>query len=279
MSLLANLEKYLRIVKAQECPFRFLLSRVLRYTGTWRVFYIKRRGYILKLHPASLALSLWVNPDERELDSYVISSLLERGDVYVDVGANIGHLVIEGALAVGREGKVFAFEAHPRTAQYLRENVSINGLTNVFIAQVAVGSQFGWVRFSDIKSDDQNRVIADEKGIYVPQVCLEPFVIGEKIKLLKIDVEGFEKFVIEGLGHSIDNVEHIYFEVMDSHYKEFDYEFTEIFDLLSSAGFTIASFKNNGLEVVSRDRSFPICENLLASRDLNKVRKMLGFSV
>ena len=63
--------------------------------------HIQRTGYLLKFHPASLAMALWVDPHDRHLDSETIRALLTEGDSYVDVGANIGHLTIEATLVVG----------------------------------------------------------------------------------------------------------------------------------------------------------------------------------
>ncbi|MGH8523299.1 MAG: FkbM family methyltransferase [Gammaproteobacteria bacterium] len=144
---------------------------------------------MLKFHPASLAMALWVDPHYDRLDSEAIRALLREGDSYVDVGANIGHLTIEAAFAVGDTGTITAFEAHPCTAEYLRENVEINNLTRVRVAQLAVGDAFRWVTFSDIDSDDQNKVVPMGRGIAVPMVRLDAFFAGEAITLLKVDVE------------------------------------------------------------------------------------------
>ena len=84
--------------------------------------------------------------------------VFKPSEVYVDVGANIGHLSIEAALLAGSAEQVYAFEGHPRICAHLRENVALNRLSNVRIAQIAIGDTGGWTRFSDYHADDMNRV-------------------------------------------------------------------------------------------------------------------------
>ena len=164
--------RYLQIIFNQKRPIRFLLSRLLRDSGLCRFVKIHRQGYMLHLNSASLSMSLWIDPNDRHSDSDVLKAILKPGDTYVDVGANIGHLAIEAALIVGKTGSITAFEAHPNTAEFLRQNILLNKLYNVRVAQVAVGEYFGWVGFTNQRSDDQNSV--NESGeIVVPLVTLD----------------------------------------------------------------------------------------------------------
>ena len=263
-------------LSAEKHPVRFLLSRFLRMTKLCRLLHIQRRGYLLKFHPSSLAMSLWVDPDYSRSDSTVIRNLLREGDSYVDVGANIGHLTIEAALAVGDTGTITAFEAHPRIAEYLRENVELNNLTRVRAAQLAVGDDFRWITFSNVDSDDQNRVLPDGRGITVPMVRLDAFFAGEAITLLKVDVEGWEKFVFLGAGRVLENVSFVYFECWDEHFLGAGYSFVDIHDILSSRGFTIASVEDGELLPIQRDSTFPRCVNLFAFKDMEKFVIRMG---
>ena len=95
------MKNYTQIIFAQKNPMRFLVSRFPRMTRLCRLLHIQRTGYLLKFHPASLVMALWVDPHDCHLDSETIRALLTEGDSYVDVGANIGHLTIEATLVVG----------------------------------------------------------------------------------------------------------------------------------------------------------------------------------
>jgi len=234
-------------------------------------------GYRLKLHPSSLSLALWVDKSDRGGDCLVVRSLLRTGDTYVDIGANIGQLVMEGAVSVGDSGRVFAFEAHPRIAVYLRENLDLNGVENVRVAQVACGDRFGWISFSDERSDDANKIAGD--GIPVPMVRLSSFLKNEKIDLLKIDVEGYEKYVLTGLGDALTNTSVVYFEVMDAHFWGAGYSFHNIYSLLTDRGFEVFEMDGDRMRAFHQDETFPVCRNLFATRDSEFLCQRMGVSL
>lgn len=270
----------LRILQNQKYPILFLRSRLLRDSGLWRVVKIHRPGYLLHLHPAALSMSLWVDANDRHLDSDILKAVLRPGDVYIDVGANIGHLAFEASLIVGESGRVFAFEGHPRTANFLHQNIQLNQLTNIRVMQAVVGEDFGWVGFSDNRSDDQN-MVTDSGNITVPLITLDAMLVKESPTLLKIDVEGFEKFVLLGADALIDKTQFIYFEAWDEHFKHNGYPFTDIFDLLTKKKFEIIGFfgSSNLITKISRDAIFPTCVNLLAYRDKNALEERTGWRV
>jgi len=270
---------YFNILKNQRHPLRFLWSRIVRDTGMWRFFSFKRNGYALRFHPAALSLSLWVDRNDRSTDSEAIRSLLSSGQTYVDVGANIGHLAVEAALAVGQAGQVFAFEPHPKIAGFLRENIHLNGLRNVAVAQMALGHEFGWAILSDQRADDQNRVSNDGAGIPVPLAPLDTFLPEGPIHLLKVDVEGYEKFVFEGARKTLDRTQYIYFEAKESHFNDLGYTFADLHDVVSGAGFSIAFMEEGRLNEVARDRIFDECVNLFASRDMRALAVLLNLVI
>ncbi|MEZ0600979.1 FkbM family methyltransferase [Paraburkholderia sp. IW21] len=266
-----DFNKYVKIISRQPKPFRFIASRVFKHTGLWRFFKVQRPGYKLYLHPAALSMSLWVNGNDRDEDSDVLRSILKPGDCFVDVGANIGHLSIEASKLVGPTGRVTAFEAHPRTAGFLRDNIRLNKSDNIQVAQAAIGNSLGWLHFSDSSADDQNNV--QKSGpIVVPVLTLDVLCADEKITLLKIDVEGYEKFVFEGAGKTLQNTKFIYFEAWDAHFKKYGYSFAEIYNLLVGLGFYIGHISHHELKEIKASAVLPECINLLAYRSAEELR-------
>src|SRR3989344_3364089 len=61
----------------------------------------------------------------------IIMKNVKRGDVVLDVGANIGYYTLLFAKLVGPEGIVFAFEPDPTNFSILKKNVETNNYTNV----------------------------------------------------------------------------------------------------------------------------------------------------
>ena len=76
----------------------------------------------------------------------VLLTLLRPGDVFLDIGANVGMATLTGARAVGSSGQVIAFEPNPQVAAVLTESVRRNRLNNVTIHAAAFGPRVGRFR-------------------------------------------------------------------------------------------------------------------------------------
>jgi FkbM family methyltransferase len=135
-----------------------------------------------------------------------ILSRLVPGSVYVDVGANIGGLVVPVARHVGPAGRVVAIEASPRIAKYLADNVSVNRLANVTVCAVAADSESrGSVPFYEASSAQFGMGALTPfyggTAIAVRSERLEDLLesLGiDHVDVLKVDVEGFEGHVLAG---------------------------------------------------------------------------------
>jgi FkbM family methyltransferase len=259
-----NLSGNLAKLRCQPRPLRFLASRFLWHTGLGSFLTIPRSTYRLRFYPTAYSATLWLNPAEHLGDEVVLRSLLHEGDSVIDVGANIGTLTLAASKIVGPTGKVYSIEAHPRTHKYLLGNLEFNKISNVQAFNVACGREHGTARVSSNVSDDQNSV--SPEGVSVPVRKLDDLLTGtetQEIALLKIDVEGYEKFVLEGSLRLLWRVKFIYFESYERHAAAFGYELRDIIDVLEQFRFGI--YRLNG-DRVSRDDSSAVCENLLASR-------------
>jgi FkbM family methyltransferase len=131
-------------------------------------------------------------------DMMVALHFLREGDLFLDIGANVGSYTV---LASGVcRAVTWAFEPDPSTRERLRRNVAVNHLEPlVKIYGCALGSAKGEVPFT-IGLDTVNRVaVAQSKDArMVPQDRLDSLV-GEGLPImLKIDVEGYEEEVLLG---------------------------------------------------------------------------------
>jgi FkbM family methyltransferase len=269
--------KYIDILSHQSKPWRFLASRLLMRTGLCRLMTIRRTGYRLRFFPSSLSGALWISPRERDADESFFRRYLKPGDTVVDVGANIGALAITAAVAVGNAGKVYAIEAHPRIYRYLVENLKLNGLENVEPIHCALGDHAGEAILSDIRSDDQNRLTPSGQGVRVPVKRLDDLPIDEeRIDLLKIDVEGYEKMVLHGGPNVLRRTQCVYFESCDAHCARFGHLAGDVIELLINSGFQCFQIADNHLAAVSSGHRSPICENLLAVRNVDTLATRTG---
>ena len=92
------------------------------------------------------SLRLSINGIYEEFETGIVKKLIKKGDVVVDVGANIGYYSLIFARAVGDNGKVFAFEPEPTNFDLLKKNLEINGYKNVVAINKAVSNIKGKVK-------------------------------------------------------------------------------------------------------------------------------------
>lgn len=217
----------------------------------------------------------------RSDDDSVIRALLCDSDVVVDVGANIGTTALAASRAVGDGGKVYAIEAHPRTFQYLASNIALNGAHNIQAIHTAVGNNAGMVFFSDTKRDDMNSVVTYNSGVQVSIDTLDRLIPAvEKIELLKIDVEGYEKFVLQGAEELLKRTSCVYIEVFEKHFLEHHYSSQDIISFLECRQFSVFRMQNDkgiSLLPIPKDYVAENCENLLAVKSVMELLERSSF--
>ena len=133
-------------------------------------------------------------------DMAFVLHFLRAGDLFADVGANIGSYTVLASGVIGC--RTVAFEPDPVTAAALERNISLNKIAErVELRISAVGDRDGSARFS-IGLDTQNHVLtdADVIGRSVPMQSLDRalFDSGRVPILIKIDVEGYEGEALRG---------------------------------------------------------------------------------
>ena len=117
---------------------------------------------------------------------------LQSGDLFVDVGANVGSYTIWAA-DLGAE--VIALEPAEDTFALLLENIDLNDYRAKTI-QAAAGATCGSVRFTN-GLDTVNRVAADG-DVQATMVTIDSVIGDRTVAGMKIDVEGFEIEVLRG---------------------------------------------------------------------------------
>ena len=135
-----------------------------------------------------------------------LSDYLREGDVFVDVGANVGIYSLAAAEVVGSLGRVISFEPDPSNFDLLTRNVKLNGFENVRLVEAAVGDGKEKVAFFQDSNGENSQAWQDQeqqrRSVEVSQTCLDE-VIPYRINLIKIDVQGFEVKVLRGARNSI----------------------------------------------------------------------------
>jgi len=144
--------------------------------------------------------------DERSEIS-LITQQLKNGGLAVDVGANKGSFLYWLRRAVGKTGKVIAFEPQPKLCRYLKRICASMRWENVEIKQAAVSDSNG-VSTLFVPSQqpspaasliEPSSTIKDLHSLDCETVTLDSVLEQKgKVDFIKIDVEGFEKSVFSG---------------------------------------------------------------------------------
>lgn len=207
-------------------------------------------------HPDSSFGSLIIYtklPEYEEMN--FIYSFFKKGDTFLDVGANIGAHTLMAASKI-KTGKIFSFEPSLKALKYLKENIKINKLTKVVtIIDKVVSNKDGFEKFMFGKHSEIDRIEENEDKLHriktIPSITLDKFLNKYKINyvdLIKIDVEGAELKVLEGLKNYLSKgkVGLIIFEI-NSNSKNYGYTSKDIFKFLDQNNFIIYTLKNNNM--------------------------------
>jgi FkbM family methyltransferase len=146
------------------------------------------------------SLDLYGEFSEREIELF--AQLVRPGMTVVDAGANIGAHTLFFASVVGADGRVFAFEPQRALYQILCGNVAFNLQTNVVAVQAGLGAEEGTITVPKIDYGRGGNFGGVALGKYeggeeVPLRKLDSYAL-TSCHLIKIDVEGMEKAVLEG---------------------------------------------------------------------------------
>lgn len=155
----------------------------------------------------SIDRSLYVQGIYEAGTLHIIKTCLRQGDIFLDVGANIGLMSLLGARQVKDTGVVYAFEPEPDTFNLLQQNIAINEVQNIRAMNFGLGARQGVEVIYRNCLDNRGMAsfvkssVGAEGGVEVPVWTLDTFLAEEgigSVRMMKIDVEGWELEVLKG---------------------------------------------------------------------------------
>jgi FkbM family methyltransferase len=192
-------------------------------------------------------LNLSWNKIYEAYETKIMKSLIKPGDVVVDLGAFIGYYTLIFAEIVGQSGQVVAFEPRPSNAQILRKNIQVNNYSNVLVEEKAVSDVEGKITlYLCTDNHGMNRLYKSaycDESVEVECITLDSYFknSNKKIDFIKMDVEGSEYGVLEGMTRILEknNNIKILLEFNPSSIIEYGKTPEELIGLLNSYGFNI----------------------------------------
>lgn len=142
----------------------------------------------------------------RELDFlYYLADKLEKPISFLDIGANIG---VHSMCMSPRVASVIAVEPFPPVLSVFKKHIAENHLSNIEILEVGFSNKEGSLPFIPPPAVNMGRgtFSTDFAGkndtterVLLPLVRGDILLAGRKIQLIKIDIEGYERFALEGI--------------------------------------------------------------------------------
>ncbi|MCK9908877.1 FkbM family methyltransferase [Microbacteriaceae bacterium K1510] len=153
---------------------------------------------------------------------------LSPGNVFVDIGANCGYWSAYALSRVGNRGEVHAFEPVPHYFAFVRRLSEINPKFRVFANPVACGAQSAQLPMAVVPPRRENfenyntnigssslapgfldHAKALTENITVDVIRFDDYVASQnldldRVGLIKIDVEGFESAVFDGMRKTLE---------------------------------------------------------------------------
>jgi FkbM family methyltransferase len=150
---------------------------------------------------------------------------ITEGDVILDIGAHVGMYAVPFAKKTGKNGKVYAFEPESKGFDAIKRNAILNSLKNIIPLNMAISDREGDINFY-VRPDK------DTHSIFEKTLAPSPLGIQETIAIktmsvdhmveagvvlepnfVKIDVEGAELKVLDGMSHTSKRIKHILVEI------------------------------------------------------------------
>lgn len=159
-----------------------------------------------------------------DFDRRMLYSLIREDYVCFDIGANIGETTLNFA-QLAKNGKVYSFEPVPFLYERLTTNVGLNTFKNIELHNLAISDNSDDLFFEAPKNRNSSGISLTKENsntsMRVASNTLDEFVSSkqiEKIDFIKIDVEGFENYVINGAKQTLKKFKPMLFVEIDNRY-------------------------------------------------------------
>lgn len=168
---------------------------------------------------------------------YRLPERLPSGAVVLDAGANIGIMALL-LRSQYPDAELHAFEPFPENARLLRANLA--GLDRTFVHELALGDSDGSASLHGGAHDAEHSLVDTTGGgadTTVRVTRLDAWLATQniaRVALMKIDVEGSEQALIDGLGARLADV-----DVMVGEFHETMVDDARFYGQLTRAGFTV----------------------------------------
>ena len=187
---------------------RFLYLRIGK---NYKLETIQGSKLYLDLNDKGISTELFIERIREVESTKNLQRILRKGDIVIDIGANIGYYALMEARLVAETGKVYACEPIPKSIELLKKSIEANHYANIEILNIALGDRNGtaeiylsrnsnWHSMSDLRT-------FEEMGKMVVEVRTVDKLLEDTDfpNFIRMDVEGYESKVIKGMENTMKN--------------------------------------------------------------------------
>lgn len=240
----------------------------------------KASATITVFSTASWVAKKWFFPRYRDgsLHEAPVMSILQQvckpDACFLDIGANVGFYTILAA-KLCRQGSVHAFEIDPYLVTEIRRNVDLNGVNNVRVVCAAVwdvnGKTLSFEPHQESnKSTNMVQQFVSGTGINSTSLMIDSYCKQNAIApdLVKIDVEGAEFKVLQGMQDTLKRIKHLFLEVHPKLLIEYGNSVNDVLTLVQDYQFSVkclSGYRDTSLQATTAPVNDPedIIENCM----------------
>ena len=234
-----------------------------------------------------ISLDIYNRKYERSEQEF-IKNYLRPGDIFIDVGAHFGLFSLIAASCVSKTGRVYSIEPCSKTYKRLLKNIELNNYTNVHCFKLALSDTNSWkdMVISSDGFDAWNSLAKKSNNPFFTRrikcITYDEFVEEKKIDgcttMVKIDVEGWENYVLAGGEKTLskEDAPILQVEFSDVTCKNAGLSLRDLYQTLENLGYKIFKYdmQLNKLFRESLQESY-YYENLLAIKDIEFVKNRI----
>lgn len=214
----------------------------------------------------------WENPliepkDVSQSQVDFFRKFIQKGDLVIDIGANIGDTTVPMAIAAGKEGLTLGFDPNPYVFTILEANAKLNkDKTNIFPVLNAISTKEEEFYFISSEATFANGGISPTKeSIHGKFICPDKIKgvnlldylkknhkdqLG-KLSFIKIDTEGYDKEILKSIADLIKEYKPNL--VAESFGKSSNEAKEELFNVISMHGYRLFYFEDFAMEAKTQE--------------------------
>ncbi|WZL88448.1 FkbM family methyltransferase [Salinimicrobium sp. 3283s] len=225
----------------------------IEYDPTNKLFWLKNgKKYLLPVEKPYFDFNEKII-ERRVLEIFCPKYIPKKGDVIINVGAGIGEELYFFQKKIEKKGRIYNIEASPSSFSKLEILCRKNNYLQCRNFNCAISNSNGEIWIEEGPDYLKNKINNNAKGIKIPCYSLDQFIADNSITyvdFLKVNIEGAEFQMIEGMKDSIDIIENIAISCHDFLLKNNRYEIIEkVKSFLIAHSFTVFQ-KSTGNEIL-----------------------------